>query len=646
MAKKDRSSPSHSEKSATASHYTVLARRWRPQQFDDLVGQEAIGQALKGAITSGRVAHAYLFTGARGVGKTSSARILAKALNCKDGPTCTPCGKCDACESIAFGDDVDVLEIDGASNRGIDEVRELRQNVNLRPTRCRYKIYIIDEVHMLTRDAFNALLKTLEEPPQHVKFIFATTDPQKIPITVLSRCQRFDFGAISSERIQKRLEEIVRSEGIAVDEEVLELLSRRAAGSMRDSLSLLDQLLAFGGEQVTADQLHRLLGTASEDRLLELATSLLTHNAGAATQVVDQGESEGVQLGELLDQLIGYFRDLMIIKAAGPDARLSSVSSRQRSRVSEQAATASLDFLLATADILAETKNRLRGSTYGRVLVDVALVRIANLEDLASLGDLRDQLTALESRLGGREIGPRAGAVAPPSARALPAAELKKNYPPGEADRSGVAGIPHPGHKPDAQARDAQARAAQAGAVQARAALDVPLASPSDLCASVDGTGAAAAVGVQALACSEESSLKAGLQQHVGAQVEIPRPLTAEAATQLVRDLSQDLGPVLKASIMRAGVAVNPGSDTLVVNLDPMYNGAGLIQEIEAALQQRLGAAMRIRVQVSDPKATPPKEQPARRPSYSERLSEANRDTLVRQAIDVLGARVTRVDES
>ena len=201
---------------------------------------------MQQAISSDRVGHAYLFTGARGVGKTSAARILAKALNCVHGPTPTPCNECDVCLRVTAGDDVDVLEIDGASNRGIDEIRQLRQNVAVRPSRVRYKIYIIDEVHMLTKEAFNALLKTLEEPPEHVKFIFATTEPQKIPITILSRCQRFDFAGISAASIQERLAQIAAAEGVAIDGEALQILASRAAGSMRDSQSLLEQLLAVG----------------------------------------------------------------------------------------------------------------------------------------------------------------------------------------------------------------------------------------------------------------------------------------------------------------------------------------------------------------------------------------------------------------
>src|SRR5262249_32431448 len=216
------------------------------------------------ALKSNRVAHAYLFTGARGVGKTSTARILAKALNCVHGPTATPCGECEICKSIASGDDVDVLEIDGASNRGIDEGREIRGNVQYRPSRSRYKIYIVDEVHMLTPQAFNALLKTLEEPPEHIKFIFATTDVQKIPLTILSRCQRFDFAGIPLPRIVERLRGIVQSEGIQADDEALELVARRAGGSMRDAQSLLDQLLAFGGDQLNSERVHKLLGTAHD----------------------------------------------------------------------------------------------------------------------------------------------------------------------------------------------------------------------------------------------------------------------------------------------------------------------------------------------------------------------------------------------
>src|SRR6185436_16918529 len=248
------------ETAATGNDYVVVARRYRPQNFTELVGQNQVSQALGNAIATGRVGHAYLFTGARGVGKTSTARIFAKCLNCVNGPTDKPCGECDICQGIASGDDVDVLEIDGASNRGIDEIRQLRQNVNVRPSRARFKIYIIDEVHMLTTPAFNALLKTLEEPPEHVKFIFCTTEADKIPITVLSRCQRFDFAPIELRSIVERLNQICANEGVEAEPEALQVIARRAAGSMRDSQSLLEQLLAFGGDKITVSDVHSLLG--------------------------------------------------------------------------------------------------------------------------------------------------------------------------------------------------------------------------------------------------------------------------------------------------------------------------------------------------------------------------------------------------
>src|SRR5436305_2564033 len=221
--------------------YTVLDRRYRPRHFAELIGQEHVARALENALKSNRVAHAYLFTGARGVGKTSTARILAKALNCEHGPTTQPCDECTICKSIASGEDVDVLEIDGASNNGVERVREIRANVQYRPSRARYKIYIIDEVHMLTVAAFNALLKTLEEPPPHVKFIFATTEVQKIPITILSRCQRFDFAHVGAQKIFEQLRHVVAKEGLKADDEALHIVARRAAGSVRDSQSLLDQ---------------------------------------------------------------------------------------------------------------------------------------------------------------------------------------------------------------------------------------------------------------------------------------------------------------------------------------------------------------------------------------------------------------------
>lgn len=408
--------------------YTVLARRYRPQQFRDLVGQEAVARALMNALESNRVAHAYLFTGARGVGKTSTARILAKALNCAKGPTPTPCDRCELCKSIAAGEDVDVLEIDGASNRGIDEVREIRQNVQYRPARSRYKIYIIDEVHMLTAPAFNALLKTLEEPPSHVKFIFATTEPQKIPITILSRCQRFDFLGISTARIVERLSEVVKAEKVQADLEALELVARRAAGSMRDAESLLDQLLAFGTEGVTSDVVHSLLGTAHCDRIIELASAVLTHDGPRTLELFSQSADEGLQLGELLDQLIDYWRDLMVVNCAGLEGRELSVPAQHRETLAQQASSLKLDTILAGLDILSAAKSRLRATTHGRVILEMALVRLTRLEDLLPLSQLAQYLA---QPTGTNPPLPRTASSTPASSatRATEPAEKKKVVP-------------------------------------------------------------------------------------------------------------------------------------------------------------------------------------------------------------------------
>lgn len=364
--------------------YTVLARRYRPNVFEECIGQEHVAQALRNAIQTGRVAHAYLFTGSRGVGKTSMARIFAKALNCENGPTVEPCGQCESCLAIAAGSDLDVVEIDGASNRGIEEIRELRQGVAYRPSRSRYKIYIIDEVHMLTKEAFNALLKTLEEPPAHVKFLFATTEPQKIPITILSRCQRYDFAGIGPKEIEDRLREIVAAEGMTADEEAIEIIARRARGSMRDSQSLLDQVLAYASGRVTAEMVHNLLGTSGEDRVAELVASVLSQDAAACLRLVESAMGQGVQLGEWIEQTLDYFRDLLVL-GLDENAPLLSMPSRMRSLMLEQGRSVPAERLLEMMDILAACRTRMRSITFARTLFEMTLVRLCRLDSFLNL---------------------------------------------------------------------------------------------------------------------------------------------------------------------------------------------------------------------------------------------------------------------
>ena len=336
-----------------------------------------VAQALQNAIRGDRVAHAYLFTGARGVGKTSMARILAKALNCPHTQDGIPCGECEVCQNIAVGSDVDVLEIDGASNRGIDDIRSLRANVNVRSMRSKYKIYIIDEVHMLTKEAFNALLKTLEEPPPNVKFIFCTTEPNKLPDTILSRCQRFDFGYIEENSICDRLKQIAEAEQVSVADDAIQLVARRAGGSMRDSQSIFDQLLSFGESHLTAESVHRILGTASDERLIELIDALIEQKRDVALTHFDAALNAGVQLNEFVDQ-----RDLSVVATGASQVTLLSISEMNRASLQRQAEAWGIQTCLAAFQILNEARNRMFRASHGRALVELALIRMSLLEDL------------------------------------------------------------------------------------------------------------------------------------------------------------------------------------------------------------------------------------------------------------------------
>ena len=403
-----------------STHYTVLARRFRPQTFEEVIGQEHVAGGLRNAIDTGRVAHAYLFTGARGVGKTSMARILAKTLNCPSSDVGQPCHQCEVCTSIAAGQDVDVLEIDGASNRRIDDIRDLRRNVGIKSMRSQYKIYIIDEVHQLTSEAFNALLKTLEEPPENVKFIFCTTEPTALPDTIVSRCQRFDFGLIGNDQIAARLSSIAVTEGVEVSDQAVELVARRAGGSMRDSQSLFDQLLAFGKERIDVEDVHRLLGTAPDELLLAIIEPLVGGQPDRAIGAFETALATGAQQEELLGQLIECCRDLMVQAAGAEDVTVRSVGLAAAKRLSELAGDWGVETAIAAMQVLAETVSRTRWTRQSRALADLALVRIATLEQLDGVVGLLQQLAD--------------GTVAAPVADPKPAAQKKRaDEPPAEA---------------------------------------------------------------------------------------------------------------------------------------------------------------------------------------------------------------------
>jgi DNA polymerase-3 subunit gamma/tau len=403
---------------ADSAAYQVVARRYRPQRFADLVGQEHVARGLSGAIESGRIGHAYLFTGARGVGKTSAARIYAKALECERGPAAEPCNECDSCRAISAGQDVDVVEIDAASNRGVDEIRQLRQNVAVRPARGRFKVYIIDEVHMLTREAFNALLKTLEEPPSHVKFVLCTTEPEKLPITILSRCQRFDFTTVDVAAIAGRLAQIVAAEGADVSAEALTLIARRAAGSMRDSQSLLEQLLGSAGGTVGVDDVHALIGTGREERVGELVTAIAARDPARALAALDESLQGGADPGGVLDQVIAALRDCLLASVGCDPARLtlSQGLGVDLPALGRQLGTANL---LAMLQIIDQTLSRMRTSGHPAMLAEMAVIRLAGLEDLQSLAAAIDQVAAATPPAG---TPPPAQAMAPPSRPPVPPA--------------------------------------------------------------------------------------------------------------------------------------------------------------------------------------------------------------------------------
>ncbi|HUT31687.1 MAG TPA: DNA polymerase III subunit gamma/tau [Sedimentisphaerales bacterium] len=374
--------------------YTVLARKYRSQTFDDVVGQDPIAQTLKNAIKTGRVAHAYLFTGTRGVGKTTMARILAKALNCLNaaGPTTEPCCKCDSCVAINAGEDIDVIEVDGASNNRVEEVRELRQNAIYRPARARYKIYIIDEVHMLTVSAFNALLKTLEEPPSHIKFIFATTEPNKVIATIQSRCQRFDFNNISGRLIAEQLRSILKQEKIKYEDDLVLPLAKMANGSMRDGLSLLDRLISTGVEPLTVGLLEEYLGCPNSEKVCNLIARIGDSDAAGTLAATENLIATGLGEVQIVDALVDYMRDLMVVKSTGADTELLILTAEQRKRVVELAEKFDVAGLVYNITAMEKLRWSVKNTDTPRALLDALLVRFALSEHFLNIDALLSRL--------------------------------------------------------------------------------------------------------------------------------------------------------------------------------------------------------------------------------------------------------------
>jgi DNA polymerase-3 subunit gamma/tau len=424
--------------------YLVLARKYRPTTFSEVVGQEHVTRTLANAFASGRVHHAFLFCGPRGVGKTTLARILGKALNCEVGVSAEPCGKCGACQSIAAGNAVDYYEMDGASNRGIDAIRELTEAVRYQPAVLRKKVYVIDEVHMLTTEAFNALLKTLEEPPPHVTFVLATTEPHKVPVTILSRCQRYDFKLVPAPRLHTHLTRVFAAEGLTADPAALALIVRESGGSARDALSLSDQVISFvGTTSIRETDVADVLGVADRALTRSIVTALSDGDAGAALTAVERAVERGVDEVQLARAIVRYLRDLAVLQAAPKATGLIDASDDERAALATEAAgldrgrvTQMFDRMLRACDDLGKTLQP-------RLVLDLALIDVATTEPLLPLGDLFERLGDLERRLsgGGGGGGGSQARPAPPRAPAAPTV-------PARGQRAEAAEPPPPSPRP------------------------------------------------------------------------------------------------------------------------------------------------------------------------------------------------------
>jgi len=452
--------------------YQVLARKWRPKTFDEVVGQSTVTRTLRNALASGRIGHAFLLSGARGVGKTTTARILAKALNCEKGPTPDPCGDCSSCKEITAGTSLDVQEIDGATNNSVDQVRELRESARYNPASDRFRIWIIDEVHMLSTGAFNALLKTLEEPPPRVKFIFATTEYHKLPDTILSRCQQYEFRMIPARDIHAHLRAVAEGEKIKVSDEALARIARAAEGSARDALSLFDQVLSFSGEQVRDEDISALLGLIDRELLLSASRSVAAGDALALLELVERLSDYGADHRNFARELILHFREILLLKAAPEgSALLAALLPEERERMQPLAAAYSEEDLLRSLDVLTRLETDLRWAQDPRVTLELALLKMVQMRRLVPFAELVDRVERLATGApaAARAVVPSAPAPVP-AARPAPPVSIPRAAP------AAAPSVPPAASSPAAPADGAAGiLAAMIGLAAARPSLAQPL---------------------------------------------------------------------------------------------------------------------------------------------------------------------------
>jgi len=416
--------------------YIVFARKWRPQNFNEVIGQEHITTTLENAIKQDRVAHAYLFCGPRGIGKTTTARILSKALNCEKGPTPSPCNKCTSCKEITLGSSLDIIEIDGASNRGIDEIRNIKENVKFAPQQGRFKIYIIDEVHMLTNEAFNALLKTLEEPPQHVKFIFATTAAHKVIPTILSRCQRFNFRRLLSQDIIIKLKEIAKREKIKIEEKALYAIIRAASGSMRDAESLIDQLATYCKNNIAIKDVNNVLGLIGEDALYEFCRHIIKKDTASAIKLINKIVDDGADPAQFLESLIEFFRSVMVIKEGKDPSKLIDLPSSEIEAISKESESLTTEDVLYIIYSLINTNNSIRRASSQKIPLELLAVKLTQKESIVSLAEIMNRLSLLEKGQGSRSQEPIAQTSPKPLIKSNESTKEKNEIPNNDIDKA------------------------------------------------------------------------------------------------------------------------------------------------------------------------------------------------------------------